>query len=381
MERRKRLVAAQILLREIARGLIHRTRPLKRAAHCNRHSALEWLHMRVKCWLIITVCLLAAGSKYARAQKPVPAPQKVILDTDIGDDIDDAYALGLVLTSPELKLLGVTTAWGNTGLRAQLVEGLLCEAGQQNIPVFAGVQTNVHNVFTQASWASRFPRPPETNTDTIAWMARTIRANPGQIILIEIAPLSNVGALIDRDPAAFRMLKRVVMMGGSIHRGYGDLGYAPDRGPSAEYNIAMDVTSAKKLFASGVPITMAPLDSTQLKLDEVMRSILFRQSTPLTDSLEVLTQEWGGGRSATPTLFDVMAVEATIDGDLCPSRPMHINVDDRGYTRSEAGAPNADVCLHSASDRFFQFLLPRLMEQRLGMGNPNPGCSAPPEKK
>ncbi len=335
----------------------------------------------MKSLVMIVICLLAAGSKFARAQMLPLAPQKVILDTDIGDDIDDAYALGLVLTSPELKLLGVTTAWGNTGLRAQLVEGLLCETGQQNIPVFVGVSTKASNVFTQASWAGRFPAPAHANTDAIAWMAKTIRANPDQITLIEIAPLSNVGALIDRDPAAFRMLKRVVMMGGSIHRGYGDLGYAPDRGPSAEYNIAMDVAAAKKLFASGVPITMAPLDSTQLKLDEVMRSILFRQSTPLTDSLEVLTDEWGSGRSVTPTLFDVMAVGATIDGDLCPSQPMHIEIDDRGYTRPEAGAPNANVCLHSVSDRFFQFLLPRLMEQRLGMGSPSLGCSTPAEKK
>ncbi|MGB8477827.1 MAG: nucleoside hydrolase [Acidobacteriaceae bacterium] len=303
---------------------------------------------------MIAVCLLAAGSKGARAQKTVPAPQKVILDTDIGDDIDDAYALALVLTSPELKLLGVTTAWGNTGLRAQLVDGLLCETEQQNVPVFAGVPTKANNVFTQASWASRFP-PPGTGTDAIAWMAKTIRANPGQITLIEIAPLSNVDALIDRDPAAFRMLKRVVMMGGSIHRGYGDLGYAPDNGPSAEYNIAMDVAAANKLFAAGVPITMAPLDSTQLKLDEVMRSILFRRSTSLTDALEVLTQEWDGGRSATPTLFDVMAVEATIDSDLCPSQPMHIEVDDAGFTRPEAGKTNALVCLHSDSDRFLSF--------------------------
>ena len=334
----------------------------------------------MKC-LVILICLLAAGCKYARAQQTLPVPQKVILDTDIGDDIDDAYALALVLTSPELKLLGVTTAWGNTALRAQLVEGLLCESGRQNIPVFTGVQTTAHNVFTQASWASRFPPPPDTGTDAIAWMAKTIRANPGQITLIEIAPLSNVGALIDRDPAAFRMLKRVVMMGGSIHRGYGDLGYAPDRGPSAEYNIMMDVAAAKKLFASGVPITMAPLDSTQLKLDEVMRSILFHQTTPLTDSLEVLTQEWGGGIAATPTLFDVMAVEAAINGDLCPSQPMHIRIDDAGFTRPEAGKPNAQVCLHSDSDRFFQFLLPRLTEQRLGMGSSNTGCSAQAAKK
>jgi inosine-uridine nucleoside N-ribohydrolase len=337
--------------------------------------------MRVNHLSMLFACLLAGCCLRTWAQKPLPVPQKVILDTDIGDDIDDAYALGLVLTSPELKLLGVTTAWGNTGLRAQLVEGMLCETGQQNIPVFAGVVTKAENPLSQASWAGRFPPPPDTGTDAIAWIARTIRANPGQITLIEIAPLSNVGALIDRDPAAFRMLKRVVLMGGSIHRGYGDLGYAADRGPSAEYNIATDVPSAKKLFASGVPITMAPLDSTQLKLDEAMRSILFRQSTPLTDSLAILTEEWGGGRSATPTLFDVMAVEAAIDRDLCPSQPMHIRVDDRGYTRQEPGAPNADVCLHSDSDRFFQFLLPRLMEQQLGMGSSNAACSGQAEKK
>ncbi|MES2219427.1 MAG: nucleoside hydrolase [Acidobacteriota bacterium] len=337
--------------------------------------------MRVKDWLMILLCLLVAGAKLTWAQKPVLAPQKVILDTDIGDDIDDAYALGLVLTSPELKLLGVTTAWGDTRLRAQLVEGVLCEAGRRNIPVFIGVPTKANNVFSQASWASRFAPPTNGDTDAIAWMAKTIRANPGQITLIEIAPLSNVGALIDRDPAAFRMLKRVVMMGGSIHRGYGDLGYAPDRGPSAEYNIAMDVAAAKKLFAAGVPITMAPLDSTQLKLDEVMRAILFRQSTPLTDSLEVLTQEWAKGGSSTPTLFDVMAVEATIDGSLCPVRPMHIEVDDYGYTRPVAGSPNVDVCLHSNSDRFFQFLLPRLITQRLGMDSHHAGCSSEAEEK
>jgi hypothetical protein len=76
-----------------------------------------------------------------------------------------------------------------------------------------------------------------------------------------------------------------------------------------------------------------------------------------------------------------MAVEAAIDGSLCPSQPMHIRVDDAGFTRPEAGPPNADVCLHSDSDRFFQFLLPRLMDQKLGMGRSNAGCSAQAEKK
>jgi len=329
----------------------------------------------------ILLCLLFCFHLRAWAQKPLPAPQKVILDTDIGDDIDDAYALGLVLSSPELKLLGVTTALGDTALRARLVRGILCETGEQTIPVVAGIATKAASRFSQASWASRFPPAAEPDMDAVAWMAKTIRQNPGQITLIAIAPMSNVGALIERDPEAFHLLKRVVLMGGSIRRGYGDMGYAPDSGPTAEYNIRMDVPGSQKLFTSGVPIFMMPLDSTQMKLDEVMRPILFRHSTPLTDSLAVLTEEWSAStHSSTPTLFDVMAVEAAIDPDLCPTQPMHIRVDDKGFTRAEPGAPNAFVCLHSDSDRFFQFYLPRLMEQRLGVGKENAGCSSQPQQ-
>ncbi|MEO6965943.1 MAG: nucleoside hydrolase [Acidobacteriaceae bacterium] len=322
------------------------------------------------------LCLLFCFHLRAWAQTPLPTPQKVILDTDIGDDIDDAYALGLVLSSPELKLLGVTTALGDTALRARLARRILCETGEQAIPVIAGISTKAASRFSQASWASRFPPAAEQNMDVVAWMAKTIRQNPGQITLIAIAPMSNVGALIERDPEAFHLLKRVVLMGGSIDRGYDDLGYAPNQGPSAEYNIRTDVQASQKLFTSGVPIYMAPLDSTQLKLDEVMRPILFRRSTPLTDSLTVLTDEWSAAtHNMTPTLFDVMAVGLAIDPQLCPTQPMHIRVDDHGFTRVESGAPNAFVCLHSDSDRFFQFLLPRLMNQRLGEDSGSAGCS------
>src|SRR5665213_2805743 len=145
----------------------------------------------------ILLCLLFCFHLRAWAQKPLPAPQKVILDTDIGDDIDDAYALGLVLSSPELKLLGVTTAWGDTALRARLVRGILCATGEQTIPVVAGIPTKSSSRFSQASWASRFPPVAAPDTDGVAWMAKTIRQNPGQITLIAIAPLSNVGG-VDR---------------------------------------------------------------------------------------------------------------------------------------------------------------------------------------
>jgi purine nucleosidase len=81
------------------------------------------------------------------------APEKVIIDTDIGDDIDDAFALALALHSPELQILGVTTTFGDTELRAKLARRLLDAAGRQDIPVFAGAPTQTTSVFTQRRYA------------------------------------------------------------------------------------------------------------------------------------------------------------------------------------------------------------------------------------
>jgi purine nucleosidase len=167
----------------------------------------------------------------------------------------------------------------------------------------------------------------------------------------------NVGELIDRDRETFRKLQRVVLMGGSIARRYGDLGYAPDRGPEAEWNIKNDIPAAQKLFASGVPVFMMPLDSTQLKLDEIKREIVFQAGTPLTDALTLLYHEWG---QQTPTLFDVMTIAYILNPKLCPTKPLHISVDEQGFTRPTAGTPNAEVCLDSDPEAFFRFYIPRI---------------------
>src|SRR5512146_330115 len=79
----------------------------------------------------------------------------IILDTDIGDDIDDAYALGLALSSPELEILGVTTAYDATDLRAKLVSRMLYETGRDDIPVVAGIRTG-NDRFAQYAWAESF---------------------------------------------------------------------------------------------------------------------------------------------------------------------------------------------------------------------------------
>lgn len=288
--------------------------------------------------------------------------QKVILDADIGDDLDDAFALALAETSPRLQLLGVTTSWGDTDLRARLAARFLRDTGHGNIPVYAGPATKSKSPFTQAKWAGAGPKPANGWPDGVQFILDTIRNNPGQITLISIAPLTTVGAAIERDPETFRKVRRVVIMGGSVRRGYGDLGYLPDHGPDPEYNILLDIPAAKKLFTSGVPLYVMPLDSTQLKLDEVMRSALFSQDTPITNALVSLYEQWTDStHNPTPTLFDAMAVTEAIEPTLCPTQPMHLEVDDKGYTREKPGAPNANVCLASDSDKFFHFYIPAIL--------------------
>lgn len=288
---------------------------------------------------------------------------KVIIDTDIGDDIDDAYAIALALSSPELDILGVTTAWGATDLRAKLVSRILYETGRDDIAVIAGVKTG-KDVFPQYRWAEWFRHGAVRQQDVVDFYLEQINRYPGQITLITIGPLTNVGAVIDRDPATFRKLKQVVMMGGNATLASSDVYDGTSLNPMPEYNIVQDVAAARKLFASGVPIIMAGLDATtMLKLDEVRRERLFRTSSPLMDGLTVLYHLWG---KLTPTLYDPMAVSMVIDPTFTRLVPMHIEIDDRGVTKNTPGKPvNTEVCVDPQVQRFLDFIIQRLTAQKL----------------
>ena len=306
--------------------------------------------------LLLLLVFLFSSSAALTSQTATP-PEKIIIDTDIGDDVDDAFAVALALRSPELQILGITTTFGDTETRAKLLDRFLGETGHSEIPVAAGAGSKTNNPFTQRRYAEGGKFARVSHARAVDFILDQIRKNPDQITLIAIGPLINVGALIVRDQETFRKLHRVVLMGGSIARRYGDLGYFPDRGPEPEWNIKNDIPSAQKLFASGVPIFMMPLDSTQLKLDEVKRAMLFQAGTPLTDALTLLYHEWG---QETPTLFDVMTIAYILNPKLCPTKPLHISVDQQGYTRPGPGSPNAEVCLDSDPEAFFRFYIPRI---------------------
>lgn len=309
----------------------------------------------------VAAVLVPSGRWIARASAQSPAKnhqELVLMDTDIGDDIDDAFALALALKSPELKILGVTTTFGNTQMRARLLDRYLAAVGRSDIPVGAGPATKTDNVMTQKEYAEGAPN--KKHVDGVTLMLNAIRAHPGQVTLVAIGPLFTVQAAIERDPAIFRKLKRVVLMGGSVDRGYD----GPDgqrRPPEPEWNIDRDPKGAEALFASGVPIYMMPLDSTQIHLDKAERTKLFERKSALTNQLETLYGDWSRGtRQETPTLFDPVTVAYVLDPALCPVKPIRIAVDDKGMTRAVEGTPNANVCLQSNEKGFLSLYIGRV---------------------
>src|ERR1700761_2728384 len=105
------------------------------------------------CAVVGLLLFSSEGSVAVYAQTPAAGEkQKVIFDTDIGDNLDDAFALDLVLVRPELEVLGVSTAWGDTALRARLTARMLCDLGKNDIPVLAGPRTEAKSALTQAKW-------------------------------------------------------------------------------------------------------------------------------------------------------------------------------------------------------------------------------------
>jgi len=299
--------------------------------------------------LFIALVFAVASLPAAGAKTPI------ILDTDIGSDIDDAFALALIVNSPELDLLGVTTVSGDTQARARLAAKLLWEAGGawRKVPVYAG-QPGKPQPIDQTRWAKDFTSPALHLSGAVDFLKTEINRRPGSITLITIGELTNVAALLKSDPSLAKKIKLIAMMGGSVARGYG-----PDSKPEAEWNIKSNAEAAQAVFSSGVPLLVAPLDVTgMLQLDAAGRRRVFTHLTPLTNALTILYHLWG---NETPTLFDPMAVAMLINPSICETQQLAIEVDAQGFTRVSKGKPaNATVGLHTDPKKFFELYLSRV---------------------
>ncbi|HHN47047.1 MAG TPA: nucleoside hydrolase [Planctomycetes bacterium] len=217
----------------------------------------------------------------------------VILDTDIGSDIDDAVALAYLLSEPACELLGVTTVTGDVEKRSRLAGYIADVAGRGDLPIRSGLSEVMlfgpgQPEVPQYEAIEKLPHRKDFAKDAVVFLRDTIRSRPGEIVLLTIGPLTNIGALFTADPEIPSMLKALVMMCGVFTAG-GQFG--PGR---REWNALVDPVATAityrarpKQFASvGLEVT------TRCTMDagEVRRK--FTEAGPLMRSVLNLAEVW-----------------------------------------------------------------------------------------
>ncbi|HEY7155898.1 MAG TPA: nucleoside hydrolase [Gemmataceae bacterium] len=310
-------------------------------------------------WAIAGMILLAAPVLGADTRKEDKKATPILLDTDIGTDVDDAFALALVLASPELDLRGVTTVGSEPKTRALMVCRFLTAIGRRDIPVAAGAAPQpVEEIAKQGRYANHpaviFNRTAKPVKETaVEFLYKQLKARPGELTLLTVGPLTNIARLFKEHPDCKPWIKRIVLMGGSVR-----VGYKAKSPPEPEWNIKCDIQAAQAVFASGVPLVVAPLDATSmLKLEEPLRRRLFQAETPLTYQVQALYQMWN---EPTPTLYDPVAVMLCFDERFCTMENLRLEVDDKGLTRIVKGESNARVATAIKGDEFLKWYVERV---------------------
>jgi purine nucleosidase len=298
---------------------------------------------------------------------------RIILDTDIGTDVDDCLAVGLILGSPELKLEGVTCVYGDVRLRARMALKLLKLRRVNHVPVLAGAAQPLLGR-RPVYWAGHeglglleaedevlepgSERAPE-------FIVRTVMENPGQIHLAAIGPLTNVALAFLLEPRLAQNLAHLTLMGG-VARALDRLDL-----PYVEHNIRCDPEAAQIVFNAGAPLSVLPLDVTtlvrvwpagveQIKLAGTPYHLALARQIELYPTYRERGYTWA---------HDPLAVAAIIQPDLVHMRDLHVDVETGGDLTAgatlvrlpEGHAPaNACVALEVDTARFEEFLINRL---------------------
>jgi inosine-uridine nucleoside N-ribohydrolase len=297
------------------------------------------------------VCRVAAqapsSASVANDAKKVP----VILDTDIGDDIDDTWALGLLLKCPELDVRLVVGDHGKSDYRARLIAKFLQTAGRTDVAVGVGPEFGVTGSGSQGPWIEGYrwqDYPGTVHRDGVQAIIDTIMQSDEPVTLIAIGPLPNVAEALKRQPAIAQRA-RFVGMHGSVRRGYGG-----SKKVAAEYNVRANAPACQRALSAAWPVVITPLDTcglVHLTGDKYRR--VRDSDDPIAKAIIENYRYWcapqtepgqtSAAESRSSTLFDTVAVYLAFRDARLKIEELGIRVTDDGFTVIDARAKKMAV--------------------------------------
>ena len=305
----------------------------------------------------LSICAVAAlaglcgGAPLSHAAGAPATRIPVILDTDIGDDIDDTWALGLLLKSPELDLKLVVGDQGKPDYRARLLAKFLERAGRTDVAVGVGLDAGPKGVGGQVEWVKDYrlaAYPGRVHADGVQALIDTIMQSARPVTLICIGPVPNIAEALRREPRIAEHA-RFVGMFGSVRVGYGG-----SRKISAEYNVAANAKASQKVFTAPWDMTITPLDTCGLvhltgakyrqirdSKDPVAATII--ENYRIWSAAQQKAGQPNAAESRSSTLYDPVAVYLAFAQEFCTLETSGLRVTDDGFTRLDPGAKQIHI--------------------------------------
>ena len=316
--------------------------------------------------LFFVFLMLVFSSSGCSTTAHCPGKIPVIYDSDIGGDIDDTWALGFLLRSPELDVKLVVGDHGKYEYRAKLFAKFLEVAGRTDIPIGIGLDLNSKGVGAQADWVKDYQLksyPGKIYEDGVQAIIDTIMNSPKPITLICVGPVPNIAEALKREPRIAQKA-RFVGMHGSVRFGYKD-----NRQTIAEHNVRADIKACQKVLSAGWDITITPLDTCgKVHLTGEKYKKVRNSKDPIAKAIIENYRLWSRESRAdvfeqrSSTLFDTVAIYLAFEQELTGMETLGIRVDDQGHTLIDPSAKKMQVATTwNDMGRFEDLLLGRLI--------------------
>ena len=289
----------------------------------------------------------------------------VILDTDIGGDIDDTWALAMMLKCPELDVKLVVSDTRDTPYRAKLIAKLLEVAGRTDLPVGIGIRQSSEGG-PQAPWLAGYDLadyPGTVHADGVQAIIDTIMSAPEPLTLICIGPMPNIKAALAREPKIADRTRFVGM--------HGCVGWSPwgEQKQIAEYNVVEDIPASQAVFSAPWDITITPLDTCGLVvLDGPCYQRVLKARQKLPRAVIENYRAWAKVQQSydpalrSSVLFDTVAIYLAFAHDLLNLVDLKIVVDGKGFMQQRDDGKLMHVALTwNDLAGFKDFLVARLL--------------------